>query len=106
MRQACAEGNTAEALLIHEKFVSEYTKGQALLWISYKLLGLSEQATAVLMPYDNSNQLYALSGYLGYPYFDPRPFPNLMKWVKQEGIEHLAPIEIPYQCNLAAGSAK
>jgi TolB-like protein len=105
MRQACAEGDTEQALRIHEKFVNEYTEGQALLWISYNLLGLSEQATAELMPYDESKQMYALSGYLVYPFFDPRPFPNLMKWVTQEGIENLSPIEIPYRCNLPAGSA-
>ena len=105
MRQACAEGDTEQALRIHEKFVNEYKEGQALLWISYKLLGLTKQATAELMPYDESNQLYALSGYLVYPYFDPRPFPNLMKWIRQEGIERLSPIEIPYRCNLPAESA-
>ena len=104
LRQACADGDTDEALRIHERFVNEYQEGEATLWISYQILGLPEQASAVLMSYDESNQLYSLSSYLGYPFFDPRPYPNLMKWVEQQGIDLPPPIDIPYACSVPAES--
>ncbi len=102
LRQACADENTAEALKIHEDFVEEYHEGEVLLWISYHTLGQREQASAVLVAYDQANQLYALSSYLVYPYFDPRPFPNLMEVLERQGIDRPAPIDIPFRCNIPA----
>ena len=105
LRQACADGDTAKALRIHQKFVSEYQEGQTILWISYHTLGQRAQASAVLTPYGEANQLYSLSSYLGYPYFDPRPFPKLMEVLEQQGIDRPPPIDIPFRCNIPAGSA-
>ena len=102
LRQACADENTAKAVKIHEEFVEEYRKGEVLLWISYHTLGQREQASSVLVPYDQANQLYALSSYLVYPYFDPRPFPNLMEVLERQGIDRPAAIDIPFRCNIPA----
>lgn len=104
LRQACADGDIAEALSIHERFENEYQEGETVLWISYQILGLPERASAVLQSYDESNQLYSLSSYLGYPYFDPRPHPNLMKWIEQQGVRYPPPAEIPYRCSIPAES--
>jgi hypothetical protein len=98
LRQACAEGNLQEARRIHERFVAEFGEGQAVLWISYQLLGMPDEANAVLIANDKLNQLFSLANFLGYPYFDPRPFPNLMQWAKQEGVGMQSPVEIPYRC--------
>ncbi len=100
MRQACADGKTADALKIHGEFVDRYKRGQAILWISYNLLGQLEQARAVLVPYDDANQVYALSSYLNYPYFDPTPYPKLMEVLENQGVERPPPIRIPLSCNL------
>ncbi len=104
LRQACADGATTEALRINEKFVNEYQEGQAALWISYHTIGQRGQASATLIPYDEAKQLYSLSSYLGYPYFDPRPFPNLMEVLEQQGIDRRPPIDIPFRCNIPAES--
>ena len=87
---------------IHEEFVEEYRKGEVLLWISYHLLGQQDTASSVLVAYDQANQLYALSSYLVYPYFDPKPFPNLMEVLERQGIDRPAPIDIPFRCNIPA----
>ena len=102
MRQACADGDTEAALRIHERFRNEYTKGETALWISYQMLGQREQARAVLTPSDESNQIFSLASYLNYPYFDPRPFPNLMRVLNQQGMERPPPIDIPFRCDIPA----
>ena len=100
LRQACADGDVEEALDIHKRFVDEYQEGENILWISYQILGQPEQASTVLMSYDQANQIYSLSSFLAYPYFDPRPHPNLMKWIDQQGVGLPPPVEIPYSCNI------
>jgi len=104
LRQACADGDTDEALRIHERFVDEYKEGETVLWISYQILGQPEQASAVLTSYDEANQLFSLSSYLTYPYFDPRPYPNLMEWAEQQGVLLPPRVEVPYRCNIPANS--
>jgi hypothetical protein len=105
LRQACADSDFDEALRIHARFIDEYQEGETILWISHQVLGQREQASAVLMPYDDANQIYSLSSYLTYPYFDPRPYPNLMEWVEQQDIAQPPLIDIPYACNMPMGSA-
>lgn len=102
MRQACADGDTTEALRIHERFQKENAIGDTVLWISYHMLGQSERARAVLIPSDESNQIFSLASFLNYPYFDPRPFPKLMEVLEQQGIERPPPIEIPFRCDVTA----
>ena len=104
MRQACADGDTTEAIRIHARFINEYTVGETVLWISYQMLGQREQARAVLIPSDESNQIFSIASYLNYPYFDPRPFPNLMEVLEQQGIDRPSPIDIPFRCNIPAES--
>jgi len=100
MRQACAEGRTDEALMIHQKFVDEYREGQANLWISHHILGQKKQASSVVHPYDAANHMYALSSYLIYPYFDPTPHPRLMEILNSQGIDRPPPLNIPFGCNV------
>jgi TolB-like protein/Flp pilus assembly protein TadD len=102
MRQECADGNADAAVRIHEEFVDEYLEGEAILWISYHLLGQREQASQVIHPYDQANQLNALSDYLAYPYFDPRPHSGLMQVLEQQGIDRPPPLEIPFRCDVPA----
>jgi len=102
MRQACADGDTAQALKIHEEFVEAYQEGEAILWLSYHTLGQRAAASAVLRPYDDANQMYSLSSYLVYPYFDPTPHPRLSAVLDSQGIDRPPPIAIPFACNVPA----
>ena len=85
---------------IHEELVNESQEGEATLWISHHLLGQREQASLVIHPYDEANHLYALSSYLVYPYFDPRPHPRLMEVLERQGIDRPPPIAIPFRCDI------
>jgi TolB-like protein/Flp pilus assembly protein TadD len=101
LRQACADGNTARALKIHEDFALQFQAGESILWISHHMLGQREQASALLRPYDEANQMYALSSYLVYSYFDPTPHPRLMEILNSQGIDRPPPIDIPFRCDLS-----
>jgi TolB-like protein len=103
-RQACADGNTSEALRIHEKLAAQFQAGESILWISHHMLGQREQASALLRLYDEANQMYSLASYLVYPYFDPTPHPRLMEILTSQGIDRPPPVEIPFRCNVPAGA--
>ena len=102
MRQACADGDPAQALAIHEEFVEAYQEGESILWISHHTIGQREAASAVLRPYDEANQMYSLSSYLIYPYFDSTPHPRLTAVLESQGIDRPSPIDIPFSCDVTA----
>ena len=65
--------------------------------------GQLEKIQGILMRFHDSDQLYALSAVLNYPYFDPYPYPKLMAVLEREGVNRPDPIEIPFACkNLAS----
>jgi hypothetical protein len=64
MRQACAGGDTADAVAINHQFLNECRKGEARMWILSNMLGEREQASALPIPYDETNQSCALSNFL------------------------------------------
>ena len=70
------------------------------LWIPYHLTGQLDKVEAVMRPIHDSGQLFALSVFLNYPYFDPNPYPDLMKVLNREGIDRPDPVEIPFACQL------
>ena len=47
---------------------------------------------------DEGDGLFALSGFLHYTHFDPRPFPNLVARLEAQGIQRPAPTTIPFAC--------
>jgi len=102
MRQACADGNAEQAVKIHQEFLDKYTEGEAVLWISHHILGQRAHASAVIAPYDRANQLFALSSYLAYPYFDPTPHRRLMEVLEQQGIKRPLLLDIPFRCDVPA----
>ena len=59
-----------------------------------------DRIEGVLKPIHDSGQLYALSDFLNYPYFDPYPYPKLMAVLEREGVNRPDPIEIPFACSL------
>ena len=44
------------------------------------------------------NGLFALSSFLAYTHFDPRPFPNLNARLEAQGIERPPAAQIPFFC--------
>ncbi len=97
LRQACAMGDELAARRILRKMELEFNDGGPI-WIPYYLFGRTEKVVAQLMPIYEAGQLTTLAANLQYPYFDPRPYPDLMAILRDQGIERAAPIQIPFAC--------
>lgn len=98
LRQSCADGDIAAARAVMAELEDGYNDDT--LWIPYHLTGQLDKVEAVMRPIHDSGQLFALSEFLNYPYFDPNPYPDLMKVLEREGIDRPDPIEIPFACAL------
>ena len=98
LRQVCADGDIAAAQAIMDELEATYSDDN--LWIPYHLTGQLDKVEAVMRPIHDSGQLFALSVFLNYPYFDPNPYPDLMKVLNREGIDRPDPVEIPFACQL------
>jgi TolB-like protein len=98
LRQLCADGDVLAAKAVMDEL--EHTYGDDTLWIPYHLTGQLDKVEAVMRPIHDTGQLFALSEFLNYPYFDPNPYPELMKVLEREGIERPDPVEIPFACQL------
>ena len=99
IRQACAEGRVADA----DATYSELDRNEPgwfddNRWLFLKTLGREEDATSVVRYLDEGDGLYALSGFLHYTHFDPRPFPKLMAQLEAQGVRRPPPTEIPFAC--------
>jgi TolB-like protein len=99
IRQACAEGRVAAADAIYASVDS--SKPGWLVdnqWLFLQTLGRYEDAVEAVRYLDEGDGLYALSGFLHYTHFDPRPFPNLIARLEAQGIQRPPPTEIPFAC--------
>jgi hypothetical protein len=98
LRQTCAEGRQAEAEGIYQRVTEQYADDTSIIWIVHKIMGAHDEAVATLKPLDDRGQIDELVDYVGYAYFDPRPFPNLMNLLTSLGAEPREPLAIPYRC--------
>jgi TolB-like protein/tetratricopeptide (TPR) repeat protein len=99
LRQACAEGRTADALAA---FASLERDGRiSSRWLGRMYLGRTAEATELLRPMDEAGELYALLGFLEYTFFDAAPLANLSEMLRREGIVRPPPAPIPYACSPA-----
>ncbi|MGI9225492.1 MAG: hypothetical protein ACR2QX_13495 [Woeseiaceae bacterium] len=98
LRQACAEGNRKEAERVYEAMMAKYSNDLSMRWISKKIIGRDEEAQQLLEPYDENMELDVLADFLSYHYFDPTPFPNLVQYLKSQGVEPRKPLEMTYRC--------
>jgi TolB-like protein/Tfp pilus assembly protein PilF len=96
LRQACADGDVDAARRVMDTIETDF--GGDVMWIPYHLTGQLDKIEDLLMPIHDSGQLFALSEFLNYPYFDPNPYPQLMKVLEREDIARPDPIEIPFAC--------
>jgi TolB-like protein len=98
IRQLCAEGRSAEA----ERYFASLDAGGDLdvvaRWHALIYLGRSTDAAEVLRPLDDAGELFVLSTFLVYTFFDPRPFPKLSATLRRHGALRAEPLPIPYAC--------
>ena len=99
LRQACAENRTSDAIrLFNEEFLP--IAGFAIdKWMGYKTIGDDASAHEVAVAYDEQGDALRMATLLQYPSFDPRPYPNLMSRLADQGIEDRKVIDIPYRCD-------
>ena len=99
IRQACAEDRVADAEA--ELAALQETEAGGLVdnrWLFLKTLGQDDEATEAVRYLDEGDGLFALSGFMHYTHFDPRPFPNLAARLEAQGIQRPPPTEIPFAC--------
>jgi tetratricopeptide (TPR) repeat protein len=97
-RQACAEGRRGDAEAILAGLDQEDSYDRSTRWHILKLLGLEQEAAAVLQPFADSGVPYQLADWLGYHKFDPTPFPAIMAVLEREGIDRPPAVDIPFRC--------
>jgi len=98
LRQACAEGDLKEAERVFDIMMARHANDLSMNWISNKVFGRDEEAQRLLEPYDEKMELDVLMDFVGYHYFDPTPFPNLIQYLKSQGVEPRTPLEMTYRC--------
>lgn len=82
VRQACADGDRASA----EALLPKLKGRQNSYWQALMLLGRRAEATELQRHLDTPDAPYGLPDLLYYPFFDPRPYPNLMQMMKRNRI--------------------
>jgi TolB-like protein len=101
IRQLCAEGRTADAAAYYESldFVSEDPSlDETTRWHMLHYLGRRDEAVEILRHYDDAGELFVLSTFLDYTFFDPRPYPNLSAALRRNGALRPEPRPVPYGC--------
>ena len=96
MRQACAEGRTADAA--RQRGVIEATGQLTPRWNAAQIMGDERGVEALLRPYDTPEGLPTLVQFLVYPSFDARPYPTLRALLAREGIDRPPPLPLPFAC--------
>ena len=100
IRQACAEGriDDAEALYAAQDFQDIAATRSNIQWLALQTLGRTAEAEALLQPLDDPSMLFALSGFLTYTHFDPRPFPDLAATLSAQGFLREEPMPMNFAC--------
>jgi TolB-like protein len=102
IRQLCGEGRTADALAYYDSLGDapgwNAADDVSTRWQALNYLGRTDEATELLRPFDDAGELFALSTFLSYTYFDPRPYPNLSAVLRRHGALRTEPLPIPYAC--------
>jgi hypothetical protein len=101
-RQACAEGRRGEVEAALDKIaVTDISQR----WHLLMMLGRTDEAVALLQPLEHAGNTYALAGYLGYPEFDPSPFPSLVRMLEREKVQRPPALALPFACPPASQGA-
>ena len=100
LRQACAEDRLADAdaLYANYEFPEIGESRSNIQWLALQTLGRKTEAADLLQSLDKPATLYALSGFLAYTHFDPRPFPKLSAVLEAQGVQRDNPAELNFAC--------
>ncbi len=102
LRQACAEGRSADARQLAERYRATrevpLEEERSIEWLSLQILGDREAAHAVLAPLDNEAGIGELADFLGYGHFDARDYPYLASRLAGEDVAVGDIRDIPYRC--------
>jgi len=100
IRQACAEGRVADAdaLYADYEFPEIGESRSNIQWLALHTLGRPSEAVALTLPLDTASKFFALSGFLSYTYFDPRPYPKLTATLTAQGVMRESPMELNFAC--------
>jgi TolB-like protein len=95
-RQACAEGRRADV----ERALADLPEDDRSLrrWHLLMLLGRHDEAAELVRPLELAGNTEALSGYLTFAHFDPRPYPSLMAVLARENVQRPPPVPLPFAC--------
>ncbi|MDH5604484.1 MAG: hypothetical protein OEY51_11115, partial [Cyclobacteriaceae bacterium] len=96
VRQACAENDSARAYAIYHAEIEPLKQLDNSVWISLMLFNRKEEATDYIRPLYDRDELYSLSSWLIYPYFDLTPFPKLQAVLDREGSKRPGATGIPF----------
>jgi len=99
LRQLCAEERNAEAVRFFNRVAEERPDDIGFAWLGAKIIGDDARAEQLFAEYDAQGDLDTIMGYLNYPHFDPKPFPNLMKKLAGQGMEEREILQLPFRCN-------
>ena len=94
LRQACAEKREDDAAAIYAAGFND----MSVEWHGLMTLGRTEEATTLLEQYNLPETVLQLYSWMGYPQFDPRPFPYLMAALEREGVVLREAVAVPYAC--------
>lgn len=99
LRQACAEGRTADAATMRAEI--DALGDLSPRWLAAQIMGDVGAAAELLRPLDRPDQLPTLIRYLIDPSFEPRTYPDLMRQLTRDGIDPPRAIAIPRGCRAA-----
>jgi len=102
LRQSCAERNVARAERLYERALDEFKNELSVIWLSHTIMDRDDDAMALLAPFDERRDFYALADFLAYGRFDARQFPNFLAMLESQGVEPHPPQPVPYRCSRQA----
>ena len=97
-RQACVEGRRADAETLLVLIDPSENDLRSERWHMLKMLGRDQDANEELRAISQSGIPYQIADMLGYPQFDPSPYPSLVTMLERQGIKRPPPVEIPFKC--------
>jgi TolB-like protein len=98
LRQLCAENRTDEARQVLGRIQALDNRKRVEDWLPYTIMGMDDEAEALMAELDAAGDISALRSYLNYPTFDATPFPNLLATYEGQGLEDREVISIPFRC--------
>lgn len=96
LRQACAEGRTADAKSLRTRIDREGDLNNR--WLAAQLAGDYDAARDLLRPLDQAGRLPTLMQYLISPTFDSSAYPMLAAQMNRNGVPQTRPIGVPHGC--------